>query len=467
MAELEQNNVNNASLREADFLESDTSREVLRYVLQQLVDENRTTLLSFIADTHDSDIAHLLSLMSFEQRSQFMQLVGHDLPAHVYPELDPAICHEIVEYLDLAHLVTTVQTLESDDAVFLLEDLDEEDREEILEQIPETDRLILQRALDFPEDSAGRLMRSAYVSVPPFWTVGQTIDYLRIREDLPYEFLEIFVLDSAYKPLGVVPLNRILRAKRPELMQQLIDEDFSMIDAYTDREQVALMFERYNWVSAAIVDKDQRMLGVITADDVLEVITEEAGEDILRLGGVGDEAMTDNVIATARGRFSWLFINLLTAILASLVIGLFDASLKEMVALAILMPIVASMGGNAGTQTLTVTVRGLATRELLPANIRRVILRELGVGVINGLLFAVGATIIGILWFGDWHLGLVLALAMIVTLLVAALAGILIPLTLEKVKIDPAIASTVFVTTLTDVIGFLAFLGFATLFLFT
>jgi magnesium transporter len=343
--------------------------------------------------------------------------------------------------------------------------MDEGERQEVLEQIPQTDRLVLERALDFPEDSAGRLMQSSFISVPPFWSVGRTIDYLRDTKDLPDDFLEIYIIDPTYSPVGVVHLAEMLRAQRTNTMEALQHEDFYIIQAETDREEVALLFERYNLVTAPVVDEDSRLIGVITADDVFEVIAEEAGEDILRLGGVGDEAVTDTVLDTARGRASWLFLNLLTAIAASLVIGLFDASIEKMVALAVLMPIVASMGGNAGTQTLTITVRALATQELLPVNAARLVYREFGVGLLNGMVFAIFTGIIGGVWFGDNLLGMVLAAAMIVNLVVAALAGILIPIGLNRVNIDPALASSVFVTTVTDVIGFFAFLGFATLFL--
>jgi magnesium transporter len=309
-------------------------------------------------------------------------------------------------------------------------------------------------------------MQTEFVAVPPFWTVGQTIDHLREAENLPDEFLELYVTDPTHTPIGVVHLSELLRSQRPAVVEALLHDDFTIIACDTDREEVARLFERYNLVSAPVVDEDQRLLGVITADDVFEVIADEAGEDILRLGGVGDETVTDSVLETARGRVSWLLLNLMTAVAASLVIGLFDASIERMVALAVLMPIVASMGGNAGTQTLTITVRGLATQELMPVNLARVVAREFGVGLLNGVVFAVIAGSLGAYWFDDILLGGVLAAAMVVNLVVAALAGILIPVGLDRAGIDPAVASSVFVTTVTDVIGFLVFLGFATVILF-
>ena len=427
--------------------------------------QDRSALLADLDARHEADIAEIITVLAPDLRTSLLQLVGDALEPEVFAELDDAVRDDVLEVVDTDTVVNTVQRLDSDDAVFVLEDMDDDERQEVLDQIPQTDRLVLERALDFPEESAGRLMQSAFISVPPYWSVGKTIDYLRDTEDLPDDFLEIYIIDPTYTPIGVVHLAEMLRAQRVRPMEELQHDDFYIIQARTDREEVALLFERYNLVTAPVVDDDQRLIGVITADDVFEVIAEEAGEDILRLGGVGDEAVTDTVLDTARGRASWLFLNLLTAIAASLVIGLFDASIEKMVALAVLMPIVASMGGNAGTQTLTITVRALATQELLPVNAARLVYREFGVGLLNGMVFAIITGIIGGVWFGDNLLGVVLAAAMIVNLVVAALAGILIPISLNRFNIDPALASSVFVTTVTDVIGFFAFLGFATIFL--
>ena len=427
--------------------------------------QDRDALLAELEARHEADIAEIITVLAPDLRSALLQLVGNALEPEVFAELDDAVRDDVLEIVDTDTLVNTVQQLDSDDAVFVLEDMADEERQEVLEQIPQTDRIVLERALDFPEDSAGRLMQSEFISVPPFWTVGQTIDYLRDTQDLPDDFLEIYIIDPTYTPIGVVHLAEMLRAQRACAMETLQHDDFYIIQGETDREEVALLFERYNLVTAPVVDEDQRLIGVITADDVFEVIAEEASEDILRLGGVGDEAVTDTMLDIARGRASWLFINLLTAIAASLVISLFDASIEKIVALAVLMPIVASMGGNAGTQTLTITVRALATQELLPVNAARLVYREVGVGILNGILFAIITGTIGAVWFGDNLLGAVLAAAMIVNLVVAALAGILIPISLNRMNIDPALASSVFVTTVTDVIGFFAFLSFATIFL--
>lgn len=454
-------------LQDSEYLGADSLTPARFEALTELIRTNQTEALKAeLADRHEADIAEIITVLPAELRRNMLEQIGADLPAEVFAELDDATRDDVLDIIDTDTVIAKVQELDSDDAVFVLEDMDDAERQEVLEQIPQTDRLVLERSLDYPEDSAGRLMQSEFISVPPFWTVGQTIDYLRETADLPDDFLEIYVTDPTHTPIGVVHLAEILRAQRPRAMESLLHDDFTIIEASIDREEVARLFERYNLVSAPVVDDDQRLIGVITADDVFEVIVEEAGEDILRLGGVGDEAVTDTVFETARGRVSWLFLNLLTAVAASLVIGLFDASIEKMVALAILMPIVASMGGNAGTQTLTITVRGLATQELLPVNAARVIYRELGVGFLNGFIFAVVTGIVGALWFDDAMLGAVLAAAMIVNLVVAALAGILIPISLDRMGIDPAVASSVFVTTVTDVIGFFAFLGFATLLLF-
>ena len=450
-----------SDIQAVETLTSETYEAISELVRAQ----DRTALLADLDRRHESDIAEIITVLAPDLRTSLLQLVGDALEPEVFAELDDAVRDDVLEVVDTDTVVNTVQRLDSDDAVFVLEDMDDDERQEVLEQIPQTDRLVLERALDFPEDSAGRLMQSSFISVPPFWSVGQTIDYLRDTKDLPDDFLEIYIIDPTYTPIGVVHLAEMLRAQRVRSMEELQHEDFYIIQAETDREEVALLFERYNLVTAPVVDEDRRLIGVITADDVFEVIAEEAGEDILRLGGVGDEAVTDTVLDTARGRASWLFLNLLTAIAASLVIGLFDASIEKMVALAVLMPIVASMGGNAGTQTLTITVRALATQELLRVNAARLVYREFGVGLLNGMVFAIITGIIGGVWFGDNLLGMVLAAAMIVNLVVAALAGILIPIGLNRINIDPALASSVFVTTVTDVIGFFAFLSFATIFL--
>jgi len=394
-----------------------------------------------------------------------VRLLGDAFDFAALTEVDEAIRLEIVDGLPNEKIAEALGELDSDDAVYILEDLDEEDQQEILARLPFTERVRLRRALDYPEDTAGRRMQTEFVAVPPFWTVGQTIDYMRDDEDLPGSFSQIFVIDPTFKLVGSVNLDRILRTKRGTKIEEIMDEPRSPITAEMDQEEAAQIFEQYDLLSAAVVDDNNRLVGVLTIDDVVDVIHEEADEDIKRLGGVGDEELSDSVAATVRSRVVWLLVNLCTALLSCTVIGLFDATIAEMVALAVLMPVVASMGGNAGTQTMTVTVRALATRDLDIYNAGRIIRREATVGLINGLIFSVLIGTVAALWFANPGLGGVIAAAMIVNMLAAALAGILLPLLLDKFGADPAIASAVFVTMVTDVVGFFAFLGLASLWL--
>ena len=359
--------------------------------------------------------------------------------------------------------------MDSDEAVQVLEDMEPGERNEILSEVPVEEREDIQVGLAYPEDSAGRRMQTDFVAVATNWNVGQTIDYLREEQDLPEEFLDLFVVDEQEKPMGVISLSRILRSPRPTLMREICDETQVIVPADMVQEEVALLFEKYDLTTAGVVDGEGKLIGMITVDDVMEVAREEFEEDVLRLGGVGEENVDDTVFEASKKRFTWLMINLGTAILASLVIGLFDATLEQMVALAVLMPIVASMGGNAGTQTLTITVRALATKELTTYNAFRTFRKELVVGFLNGVLFACLAGLVTVFWFNQLEdskvLGLIIAGAMVINLVVAGVAGMVLPLILDKMKIDPAIASGVFVTTITDVVGFFAFLGLAALFL--
>ncbi len=416
-------------------------------------------------DLHEADLADLIELLPADKREKFVSTLGTELNYAVLTELEESVRDEVLEVLPNETLAEAVQELDTDDAVYLLEDLKDSEREDVLSKVPEVERAVVLRSLDFPEDSAGRLMQSDVVAVPPYWSVGQTIDYMRTAEDLPNSFFEIFVVDPTFHLVGTIPVSRILRTKRDVMVEDVMDEDQTLIPVERDQEEVANLFERYNLVSAAVVDENQRLVGVITIDDVVDVIQEEAHEDMARLGGVGDEGIADTVLRTTRNRFVWLLVNLATAVLASLVIGLFDATIEQMVALAVLMPIVASMGGNAGTQTMTVAVRSIATRELVLINAMRMITRETLVGFLNGVIFAVIMGAVAYVWFGMPQLGLVIAAAMVVNMLVAGLSGIVIPLVLDQFEIDPAVASSVFVTTVTDVVGFFAFLGLAAIWL--
>jgi len=422
------------------------------------------TLRHLVSDLHRADAGALLEALDPELRPALIELMGPDFDFTALTEVDNSIRDEILEELPPETVAEGVREIESDDAVRILEDLPKEEQAEILDQLPPPERVALARSLEYPEDSAGRRMQTDFIAVAPEWTVGHVIDYLRETADLPERFYELYVIDGARKFVGAVPLDRLLRSRRPVPIHELMDEERHRVRATDDQEEVAQLFERYNLVAAPVVDAADRLVGVITVDDIVDVITEEAEEDIRALGGVtGDEQLSDSVWRIARGRFNWLLVNLATAFLASSVLGLFEGQLQKMVALAVLAPIVASQGGNAATQTMTVAVRALATRELGHANAWRIIIRELLVGLVNGLAFAVITGVAAYAWFRVPDLGVVIGLAMICNLMAAALGGIMIPLVLARFRVDPAVASGVFVTTVTDVVGFFAFLGIATL----
>ena len=414
-----------------------------------------------LGDLHQSELGDVIEALQADQRLALVRLLGTDFDFAALTEVDDQIRQEIVEELPNDEIAQQIQELDSDDAVYILEDLDQADQDEILAQLPFTERVRLRRALDYPEESAGRRMQTEFVAVPPFWTVGQTIDYLREDDDLPETFTQIFVIDPTFKLLGAVDLDQILRTKRSVKVEEIMHETRHAIPAAMDQEEAAREFEQYDLLSAAVVDENDRLVGVLTIDDVVDVIQQEAEEDLLRLGGVGDEELSDSILSTSRSRVPWLLVNLVTAFLAASVISLFDGTIEQVVALAVLMPIVAGMGGNAGSQTMTVTVRALATRDLDIYNAGRIIRREMGVGFLNGLIFAVLIGAVAGLWFQSPSIGGIIASAMVVNMFVAALAGILIPLMLDRLGADPAVASAVFVTAVTDVVGFFAFLGLA------
>ncbi|RWG11694.1 MAG: magnesium transporter [Mesorhizobium sp.] len=426
-----------------------------------IADRDTLILKREVDDLHQSELGDLLEALHPEQRRALVELLGSDFDFSALTEVDEAIRLDIVDNLPNEQIAQAVQELDSDDAVYILEDLDQEDQDEILSQLPFTERIRLRRALDYPEETAGRRMQTEFVAVPPFWTIGQTIDYMREDKNLPDRFSQIFVIDPSFKLLGAIDLDQILRTKRAVKVEEVMHETRHAIPATMDQEEAAWEFEQYDLLSAAVVDENERLVGVLTIDDVVDVIQQEAEEDLLRMGGVGDEELSDTVLATSRSRVPWLLVNLVTAFLAASVIGLFDQTIEHIVALAVLMPIVAGMGGNAGSQTMTVTVRALATRDLDIYNAARIIRREVGVGFINGIVFAVLIGMVAGLWFHDPNLGGIIAAAMIINMFAAALAGILIPLLLDRFKIDPAVASAVFVTTVTDCVGFFAFLALA------
>jgi magnesium transporter len=421
-------------------------------------------LREVVAELHEADLGDLIAALDADDRVRLVELTGTDFDFSALNEVDTTVREEILEELEPETVAEGVRELESDDAVELLEGLDEADQEEILEKLPPQEREEIERSLEYPEGSAGRRMQTEFISVGLDWTVGQAIDYMRETPDLPDRFYEIYVVDAQKRWQGAVPLDVLLRSRRPIALKELIEEDRRRVTVTDDQQEVARLFGKYNLVAAPVVDAADRLVGVITIDDVVDVIEEEADEEIKALGGVtSDEELSDNFWTIAKGRFNWLLINLATAFLASSVLGLFEGQLEKMVALAVLAPIVASQGGNAATQTMTVAVRALATRELGSSNALRITMREVLVGLVNGVGFAVITGIAAVVWFKIPGLGIVIGLAIVCNLVAGALGGILIPIVLEKMRADPAVASGTFVTTVTDVVGFFSFLGIATL----
>jgi magnesium transporter len=444
--------------------EGQLNAEFVKEITRAIHAADRPLLCEVVAELHEADLGDLIAALEPEERVNLVELTGTDFDFSALNEVDETVREEILEELEPETVAEGVRELESDDAVELLESLDEADQEEILEKLPQSEREDIERSLLYPENSAGRRMQTEFISVPPDWTVGQAIDYMRDTPDLPERFYEIYVVDADRHWQGAVPLDLLLRSRRPVPITDLVDEDRRRVSVLDDQEEVARLFGKYNLVAAPVVDTTDRLVGVITIDDVVDVIEEEADEDLKALGGVtSDEELSDTVWTIARGRFNWLLVNLATAFLASSVLGLFEGQLEKMVALAVLAPIVASQGGNAATQTMTVAVRALATRELGSSNAFRVVMREAMVGLVNGLAFAVITGIAAVAWFKIPGLGVVIGLAIVCNLVAGALGGILIPMVLERVRADPAVASGTFVTTITDVVGFFSFLGIATL----
>lgn len=414
------------------------------------------------------DLAGLLELSSYDDRRVMIGMLKEQLTPETISQLALEVREEVLERLGPQEIAAAVADLDSDDAVDIVEDLDDEQRAAVIANLPAEERQQVEEALAYPEESAGRLMQREVVAVPEDWTVGKTRDWVYEQGDeLPLEFHDIIAIDPWRKVQGTVPLYELMRASRGVKIRDIMHEETRHIPVTMDREEIANIFKRYRLQSAPVVDGEDKLLGVITIDDAVEVMEEEAEEDILAMGGVdAEESIHDDVLVVTRSRFSWLFINLLTAVLASAAIGLFEASLQKVVALAVLMPIVASMGGNAGTQTLTVAVRALAKQELGPSNYLRIILRETRIGFINGMAFALIMSLLAWWWFNSSGIGIVIGAAMVINLVAAGFSGAIIPITMRRFGIDPAVASAVFLTTVTDIVGFVAFLGLATLLLF-
>ena len=445
--------------REAKKVNLDFNKEFINTFTQNIESGNVEFINQTLKDLHEADVANLIENLNPDTRNKLIEIESFNIDPEIFIELNESIQSEVLQLLSIDSLIKIIKRLESDNAIKILENLSKEVKEKVLEKLPPKDKFLLQEGLSYPEDSAARIMQREFTAVPSNWTVGQTIDYLREDKDLPEEFLEIFIVDNDFKPIGTVPSSRVLRTSRDLKMNSIMREMPVLISVNMDKEEVGLTFENYNLVSAGVVNKENKLVGMITADDVVTVVQEEAEEDTLRLAGVGDEEITDSVMLKTKRRFNWLLLNLFTALLATWVISFFGASIEQMVALAFLMPIVASMGGNAGMQTLAVTIRAIATKELSKSNFNRVVGKEFLIGILNGIIFAIITAIIVQLWFKELNLSLLIGISMILNMIVAGLFGILVPVSLKKLNIDPALASSVFVTTITDVIGFLSFLG--------
>jgi len=437
------------------------SPELVEEIVCALDQFNKEQVDFLLRPLHSADIADVFEQLSDNHRKLLTSIIGSGMEPDVLSELDDSTLDDVITEMDDKDVARAVSLMESDDAVHVLEDMDENVQRKIIDALPDKDKLIVQEGLSYPEDSAGRLLQKNLVSVPGLWTVGAVIDYFLIEENLPDEFYEVFIVDPMHHPIGTAALNKIVRSDRDKKISEIMEEEPTLVRVDTDQEEVAYLFRQYDLTSMGVVDDGGRLIGVITFDDVVDVIEEEAEEDLMLMSGIQETDITESVFVASKNRVTWLIVNLGTAILASMVIAMFDATINQMVALAVLMPIVASMGGNAGTQTMTVTVRAIATRELTATNMKRIIFREFSIALLNGVIIAVLIGGLSWFWFENTMLGLVMGVAMIVNMIMAGLAGILIPITLDKVNIDPALASSIFVTTITDVIGFFAFLGLA------
>ena len=449
-------------LREEDAYAID--RKAIAAILFAVDTNNQAQLTELLEPLHPADIADILEQINSHDRARLIRLYDREFDGDILSELDESIREEVISVLRPQVLADAVRDLESDDVVDLVEDLDEPQQEAILDALEDADRVAVEQALTYPEYSAGRLMQREVVMAPEHWTVGQAIDHLRSSDNLPEHFYHIVLVDPLMHPVGNVTLGQLMRSRREVPLSDLKEEVFQVIPVTQDEADVAYAFNQYHLISAPVVDEEGRLVGVITIDDAMVVLDEEHEEDILRLAGVAEESsLSDRVFDTVRRRLPWLCVNLVAANVAAFVISRFEASIAELVALAVLMPIVASMGGNAGTQSLTVAVRAIATKDLTESNVFRVIRREVLVGLMNGMFFAVIMGAVGMAWFGSPMLGYVLAAAMVINLVMAGFAGTVTPVVLDRLGVDPALASGTFVTTVTDVVGFFAFLGLATL----
>ncbi|MDE2435593.1 MAG: magnesium transporter [Sphingomonadales bacterium] len=453
--------------RESESLDEENTlkKDFVRKVRDLLDAGEKDQVYDLVEPLHPADIADLFELLGTDERPLLAKAISDLMGSEVIAELNDHVRELLVESLPAETVADIAEQLDTDDAVAMLEDLDHEDQQAVLAEMEPEDRAAIETALSYPEESAGRLMSRDLVAVPEHMTVGSLIDYLREGRDLANEFWEVFVVDARHKPIGTCQLSWILRCPRSIALTDVMKRDQTLIPVTMDQEEVALRFQKYALISAAVVDEDGRLVGQITVDDVVHIIQEEAGEDVLALSGAGDGDINEPLPQTIRSRMAWLFINLLTAILASAVVAAFEATIARLVVLAVIMPIITGMGGNAATQTMAVTVRALATNQLTDSNTWRMILREWWIASANGIGFGFMMALACMLIYHDPKLALVAMLAMLLNSLNAGLSGVLIPLGLNKLKIDPAVVSTVFVTTMTDTLGFFFFLGLATLML--
>jgi len=435
-------------------------RALVNAVLEAVEVGDSDQVSELLEPLHAADVADLIEQIGPSEREALVEVWGENIDGEVLSELEDSIREPLLEALPPQVLAEAIKDLDSDDVVDLVEDLEKAQQTRILGALEAVDRIGVESSLSYPEYSAGRLMQRELVALPEDWTVGQAIDFVRNAEELPDQFYHVILVSPTMKPAGYVALGRLLSSKRDYKLMEIVEPSFRAVTVTDAESDVAYLFNHYHLISAPVVDENGRLVGAITIDDAMAVLDEEHEEDMLRLAGVDeDSSLADTVLQTTRGRALWLLVNLVTAIMASLVIHMYAETIDQMVALAILMPIVASMGGNAGTQTMTVAVRSIATRELTASNALRVSLREITVGALNGLGFGLLMAVIAGIWFGVPMLAAVIAVAMLLTLVAAALSGILIPIALDKLNIDPALASGPFVTTVTDIIGFFAFLG--------
>ncbi|WP_395021856.1 magnesium transporter [Dongia sp.] len=442
------------------------SQELLQNIKAALAEADIPQVEALIEPLHPADVADLIEHLDPEERRLFLEITKHVIEAETISHLEDTLREEVVDQMKPEELAEVVSELDSDDAVEILENLDEERQQQVLDVIPQEDRVALEQGLTFPEDSAGRLMQRELVAVPLHWNVGQTIDFLRNTKDLPDDFYSLYVVDRLHKPAGSVALSRAIRSPRDANLSDIMETELRLVPADMDQEAVAYMFRQYALISAPVVDDGGKLIGVVTVDDVVRVIDEEAEEDLLAIVGVGDTDFHDPAHITAFRRIQWLVVTLINTLIAVAVISRFEGMIGQFPSLAVLMPITAAMGGNAGVQVITVTVRALATKDITPnSNVWRIIAKELLVGLMNACIFALILGTIGALWYGHIELGFVLAAAMIFNMVWAGFAGTVIPLVMDRLGLDPATGAGPFLTTTTDCLGFFSFLGLATLFL--